>query len=85
MAQLIRERDGEGHYGSRVESFDPEQGMKLVGDKPMVGCALKVGTVTAGMFSTRDWWLTTPITEIVSENDKEVIFKTKNSTYRFVK
>ena len=84
MAKLIRERDGEGYFGSRVESFDPATG-KLVGDRPMVGCALRVGTMTAGMFSDRDWWLTTPITEIISEDDKEIKFKTKNSVYRFIK
>jgi len=84
MATLVRERDGEGHYGSMVESFDPKTG-KCVGNVPMVGCALRVGTATAGTYSTRDWWLTTPITEIVSEDDKVIIFKTKNSTYKFIK
>ena len=84
MARLIRERDGEGYFGSRVESFDPVTG-KLVGDRPMVGCALRVGTMTAGTYSSRDWWMTTPITEIISEDDNEIRFKTKNSTYRFIK
>lgn len=85
MAKLIRDSDGEGYFGSRVESFDPAQNMKLVGNQPMLGCALRVGTATAGMFSSRDWWLTTPITEIISEDDKQIRFKTKNSTYTFIK
>ena len=82
MATLTRDRDGEGHFGSNVESFDSETG-ELVGRRPMVGCCLRVGTATAGMFSTRDWWMTTPITEIISESDTEIKFKTSNSTYTF--
>ena len=85
MARLIRESDGEGYHGSRVESYDPAQNMKLVGHKPMVGCCLKVGTVTAGTYSSRDWWMTTPITEIISETEDEIKFKTKNSVYRLIR
>lgn len=85
MAKLIRDRDGEGYYGSNVQAFDPEKNMELVGHEPMLGCCLKVGTMTAGTFSTRDWWMTTPITEIISETNEEIKFKTKNSTYTLVK
>ena len=84
MATLIRDRDGEGYYGSRVEAIDPETG-KTVGHEPMVGKALLVGTVGTGTFTTRDWWLTTAITEIISETDEEIRFKTGNSTYTFRK
>jgi len=83
MATLTRDRDGEGHYGCRIEARDPKQDMKVVGYEPMVGCCLFIGTVTAGTFSSRDWWLTTPITEILSETDEEIRFETKNSTYTF--
>jgi len=84
MAKLRRDRDGEGHYGSRVESFDPETGKWMIGG-PHVGMALKVGTLTAGTYSRRDWWMTTPVTEIISEDDKTVKFKTRNSTYTMEK
>ena len=84
MSKLIRDRDGEGYFGSRVESIDPKTG-KVVSDIPTVGQCLKVGTMTAGMFTNRDWWMTTPITEIISEDDKQIRFKTKNSTYTFIK
>ena len=82
MARLIRDGDGEGHYGSVVKAIDPLTG-KTVGREPIVGNALFVGTATAGMFSTRDWWLTTPITEILSESETEIRFKTGNSIYTF--
>jgi len=84
MSWLIRERDGEGYSGSRVEAIDPVS-LKVVAHEPTVGCALLVGTITAGMFTKRDWWFTTPITEIVEETAEEVKFKTKNSTYTFRK
>lgn len=81
MATLIRDRDGEGHYGSDVRALDPKNTKDIVGHEPMVGYCLYIGTVTAGMFSTRDWWMTTPITEIISETDDKIRFKTGNSTY----
>jgi hypothetical protein len=85
MATLTRDRDGEGYYGSRVEAIDPETG-KIVGRKPMVGKCLLVGTVIAGTFSERDWWMTTPIKEILYETDKEIRFETvNNSKYTFKK
>ena len=83
MATLIRDRDGEGFAGSRVESFHPSDMSKVVGDKPMVGHCLLVGSVTAGTFSSRDWWMTTPIISIISSTDEEIKFTTKNSTYTF--
>ena len=85
MAILTRDRDGEGYYGSNVQALDPKDLTNCVGNKPMVGYCLRVGTITAGMFSTRDWWMTTPITEIISETEDEIKFKTKNSTYTFRK
>jgi len=88
MASLIRDRDGEGYSGSLVQAikFDGETpGGKVVGHEPIVGCCLKVGTMTVGMFTTRDWWMTTPITEIISETEEEVRFRTGNSTYTLKK
>lgn len=83
MAILIRDSDGEGFSGARVEAWDRETG-KLVGHEPMVGYCLLVGSVTAGMFSTRDWWRTTEITEIISQTKDEMRFKTASgSTYTF--
>ena len=76
MPKLIRDRDGEGYYGCNVQAldFDGETpGGKVVGNEPMVGYCLKVGTMTAGTYSSRDWWMTTPITEIISETDDEIL------------
>lgn len=90
MAKLVRVSDGEGYSGSLVESIAwNEDGSfkEVTGSKPTVGESLKVGTVTAGMFTNRDFWLTTPITEIIKEEKNEegkltyVMFKTENSVY----
>jgi hypothetical protein len=89
MAKLYRDRDGEGHYGSVVNALDPNEfdedtgNFKAVGHEPMVGYMLFIGTVTGGMFSDRDWWRTTPITEILSDDGDVVRFRTRNSTYTF--
>ena len=84
MASLIRDSDGEGFVGSRVEAYDVTT-MKVVAHEPQVGCCLLVGSVTAGSYSVRDWWMTTEIKEIISKTDSEIRFKTKNSTYTFRK
>jgi hypothetical protein len=79
MASLRRDRDNEGFAGSRVEAYTPDG--KLAGHEPIEGCHLLVGSVTAGTYSTRDYWLTTPITRIVSRDEDSIRFETKNSKY----
>jgi hypothetical protein len=84
MATLRRESDGEGYFGSRVESIDPETQEIKAAAGPEVGKMFLVGTVTAGMFSTRDWWRTNVVTEILEETEDKVRFKTASgSTYTF--
>jgi hypothetical protein len=89
MPQLIRDGDGEGYAGSRVQVINPEE--KTVesfnGDPAtLIGNMLLVGTVTAGMFTDRDWWRTNVITDIISEDDDEIRFNTESgSTYTFRK
>jgi hypothetical protein len=52
----------------------------------LVGNMLLVGTVTGGMFSSRDWWRTNVITEIIEEDNKQIRFTTASgSTYTFIK
>jgi hypothetical protein len=46
-----------------------------------------VGSVTARSYSDQDYWLTTKVTEILEEEEKDgqlyVRFKTGNSIYKF--
>lgn len=60
---------------------------EVVGSTPVVGCSVLVGSVTARTYSSQDYWLTTPVTEILEEEKTEdglfarVKFKTENSVY----
>ena len=76
--------------GQRVEAiaWNEDRTFKEVVDtKPVVGCSLLVGSVTARSYSDQDYWLTTIVTEILEEERDEkgylnfVRFKTKNSEY----
>lgn len=87
MARLSRVRDGAGDEGSCVIAwkYDPEgkKERENVGNEPIVGCCLEVGSVTARSMQWQDFWLTTEITEILEKKDGYVKFKTGNSEYEF--
>lgn len=82
---LTRDRDGKGDSGMMFRSINPETGEQEgeAGDI-IVGCCIQCGTPFARTFG-QDWWLTTPVTEILSceeEGESKVVkFKTRNSNY----
>jgi hypothetical protein len=91
MAKLIKiHSNGTEEFkeqGARVEAIQyDEDGRngKVVGNKPIVGCSLLVGSISARSYSNQDWWLTTEITEIISETKECIRFKTLNSTYKLI-
>lgn len=74
--------------GARIDAIEWNKDgtfKKIKGHKPIVGCSLLVGSVTARSYSNQDYWLTTPITEITEKTKDYWIFKTKNSTYKLLK
>lgn len=84
MAVLKRVYDGAGDSGARIEAIrwnDDGTFKEIAGDKPIVGCSLLVGSVTARSYSDQDYWLTTVVTEILEERDGYIRFKTSNSEY----
>jgi len=90
MAQIRRIKDGKGDEGSRVEAivWNKDGTFKaIIDNKPVVGCSLLVGSVTARSYSDKDYWLTTEVTEILEEKETSgklyVKFKTGNSIYEF--
>ena len=90
MAKLIRESDGEGESGARAEAIQWKEDRtfdKVISNRPVVGCSMLVGSVTARSYSDRDWWMTTRVTEILEEKEEDgvlyVRFKTGNSIYEF--
>lgn len=87
---LRRTRDGAGDHGIRSESiaYTPDGKFdKVDGYIPKVGNAMLVGSLTARSYSNQDYWLTTPVTEILEEikNDDThyIRFKTGNSEYEW--
>lgn len=91
MPYLRRIRDGEGFRGSLAQAIKYKKDCtfdKVVdSSKPVVGCCFLVGSLIAGSYSDRDYWMTSEVTEILEEKwNKEgklvyVKFKTKNSEY----
>jgi len=94
MAQLIKiHPDGREEFkesGQRIEAIAwNEDGTfkEVVDGKPVVGCSVLVGSITARSYSNQDYWLTTKVTEIGEEVRNEdgllekVRFKTENSEY----
>ena len=86
MARLKRVSDNKQESGSRVEawSLNADRSLKEIkGHEPIIGCCLLVGSVTARSYSKSDYWITTPIKEIVEKKEGYIKFKTENSTYEF--
>jgi len=86
---LKRLNDGLTNIGSVIESIKwNEDGTfnSIVGDRPVLGCSIRIGNTTAKMFTSKDWWLTTVVTEILEEKyHKDKLeyckFRTENSVY----
>lgn len=89
MATLLKEVKGGWEFkegGARVDAIKYDgKSTKVVGHYPMVGCSLLVGSVTARSYSSRDYWLTTEISEILEDTEDYVKFRTKNSIYKLMK
>ena len=85
---LKRITDGAGDSGSMSEAIawnEDRTFKEIVGNRPVVGCSVRVGSAFARSYSSQDWWLTTPVTEILEESENRVLFKTENSTYEWTK
>jgi hypothetical protein len=80
--KMIREHDGLTNQSKEVMwlEFNEEGRFKSKHDKPAVGRSLLMSP-----FSQFFTWQTTPITEIVEDQDDYIKFKTKNSNYELWK
>jgi hypothetical protein len=92
MATLVKVHPDGWHEhkeaGARVEAIEWTEEGKFKGvkdNKPVVGCSLLVGSVSARSYSNQDYWLTTVVTEIVQERDDYIEFKTENSKYKLIR
>jgi hypothetical protein len=63
---------------------NPMAGVEVKGDRPIMGCLMRVGSVTARTMQEQDYWTTTPVVEIVLDTPGKVIFTTRSgSTYEW--
>lgn len=85
MAKLRRVSDGAGDSGSLSEAlkWDGDNKVECVGNRPILGASMRVGSPFAGTYSKQDWWLTTAVTDIIEDTGDYVKFKTGNSTYEW--
>ena len=90
MARLRRVSDNEMEEGAMSQAIAwNEDGTfkEVVSNRPVVGCSMRVGSVTARSYSSRDWWMTTEVEEIIEEKIEGdllyVKFRTQNSVYEF--
>lgn len=87
---LRRTRDGAGDSGARSQAIEWNKDgtfSKVLDYKPRLGCSMLVGSITVRSYSEQDWWMTTPITDIIEEINSDdvhyVKFKTGNSEYEW--
>ena len=88
MPSLWNENKTKGDSGGRSEAivWNSDGTFKeIVGYRPVVGASMLVGSVTARTYESQDFWLTTPVVEILEEREDYVKFRTKNSIYEWRK
>jgi len=86
MAKLRRVSDGAGDVGGMSDAIawnEDRTFKEIAGHRPMVGCSIMVGSMTARTYGNQDYWLTTIVTEILEEREDYVRFKTENSEYEW--
>jgi len=85
MPSLTRTRDGAGDSGALSQALDVKDGqLVVVGNRPIVGAAMRVGSLTARSYSGQDYWTTTRVAEILEEREDYVRFKTVSSGSEYV-
>lgn len=83
MRYWMFDEKGRGDSGPLSEALVwPQEGgyPKAEGNRPKIGCSMKVGSIYARSFSAQDYWLTTPIVEILEDSENQVKFKTRSGS-----
>lgn len=81
MYSLKRVRDGAGDSGGMSMAIWKENEEVKVehNARPRIGVAMRVGSIHARSYQHQDWWQTTLISEIISDEPKKVVFKTSTA------
>ena len=86
MAYLYTLDKTKGDSGSRSEAilWNEDGSFKdVISRRPVVGCSMLVGSTGARSFHYQDYWLTTPVHEILEEREDYVKFRTENTIYEW--
>jgi len=86
MLTLKRLSGGAGDSGVHSIAIGlNEKGDDIIvkGNRPIVGCLMQVGSVTARTYSYQDYWTTSLVLEIIEETENYVKFRTANSMYEW--
>ena len=85
MYNLRREHDGAGDSGGMSLALWKEgEELKMEHNaRPVVGVAMRVGSIVARSYYAQDWWQTSLITEIIEESENYVRFRTRSSVYEW--
>lgn len=82
MYSLTRERDGAGDSGgmSLALWIEGEEVKNENNARPRVGVAMRVGSLFARSMQWQDWWQTTVIKKILSDEPNKVVFETSHGS-----
>lgn len=87
MYDLKGRGDSGGMSTALVPIYDPKTkeflSIEYENDtRPRVGVAMRVGSIYARTMQHQDWWQTTLVAEIITDDPDQVVFKTiSGSTY----
>lgn len=84
----LSDKAGDSGFESFAIAWNEDGSFKeIVGDAPVLGCSMRVGSHIARTYQHQDYWMTTPIIEILEEKKSDlghyVKFRTKNSYYEW--
>ena len=82
---LRRVGDGVGDSGSVSEllQLGPDGTVLSKPGRPEIGYCVLVGAQTARSYQSQDYWVTTPVLEILEDRGNYVRFRTGNSIYEW--
>ncbi len=82
---LRRVADGAGDIGavSKLLKRGPDGSTLSKHGRPELGFCVLVGAQNARTYQVQDYWITTPVVEIIEDRGNYVRFRTDNSVYEW--
>jgi hypothetical protein len=85
---LRRMSDGCGDSGAMSLAIWMDENNEVIKEhdaRPQIGKCICVGSYAGRSYQWQDWWRTSPVVEILTDEDDLVVFKTQNSTYEWTR